>query len=386
MGKHALLSASSAYRWLACPPSARLEEQFPDSKSEYAEEGTLAHEIAALMLEKHFTTSIKPKEFARRLAALQEKPLYSPAMLEHVTAYYDYVIEQYRALTLPVILIEQRVDFSEYAPEGFGTCDCILIGGDTMQVIDLKYGAGVPVSAEGNAQMRLYALGALNEFSFVYDIERISMTIYQPRLDSISTAEMSAEELTSWGDTVVIPAAALAIEGKGDYCAGDHCRFCRAKAQCRARAEENLKATQYDFALPPLLNDGEVAEILGLAEKLIAWAKDIQDFALVEARDHDKAWPGWKLVEGRSNRAYADADQVASKLILSGIEEAIIYERSLLGLTAMEKALGGKKKLETLIGDLIIKPPGKPVLVPETDKRPALSTTAAAAADFKEEN
>jgi hypothetical protein len=254
-----------------------------------------------------------------------------------------------------------------------------------MHVIDLKYGSGVPVSAEGNAQMRLYALGAACAFDLVYDIGTVLMTICQPRLDSISTAEISVSDLYDWGEKVVKPAAELAAEGKGEFCADDHCRFCRAKAQCRARAESNLEAAKYEFEKPALLAESEIAEILNIAGLLKAWASDIEDYALEQARAHGKIWPGWKLVEGRSTRKYSDADAVASTLILSGIKEAVIYERSLLGITAMEKALG-KKKFEELVGSLIEKPAGKPVLVPESDKRPAISSTAAAAADFKEEN
>jgi len=384
MAAHALLSASSAYRWLACPPSARLEEGFPDSTSEYAAEGTAAHELAELLLTKQYTV-MKPSVFKKRMAEIEAGQYYSQAMLEHVKTYTDYVAECFHSLSNPVIIIEQRVDFSNYAPDGFGTCDCIIIGNGVLQVIDLKYGSGVAVSAESNAQMQLYALGALAEYDLVYDIDTVRMTIVQPRLDSISTAEMSVIELNIWGDTVVKPAAALAAEGKGEYSSGDHCRFCRAKVKCRARSEANLEAARFDFEKPALLSDDEIGEILNLATQLKAWAADIEDYALEQARDHGKFWPGWKLVEGRSNRKYTDADAVAAQLLKSGISEAIIFERSLLGLTAMEKAIG-KKKFEELVGDLIEKPAGKPVLVPESDKRPAINSTAAAAAEFKEEN
>lgn len=383
MGAHALLSASSAYRWLACPPSARLEDGFPDSESEYAAEGTHAHALAELLLSKQYTV-MKPSVFKKRLAELEANKFYSPAMLDHVKVYTDFIAESFHSLSNPVILLEQKVDFSSYAPEGFGTCDCILIGNGVMQVVDLKYGAGVPVSAEGNAQMRLYALGALAAFDLVYDIDTVRMTICQPRLDSVSTDEMLVGDLYNWGWNTVRPTAQLATEGKGDYCVGDHCRFCRAKVKCRARADENLKAAQYEFEKPALLADEEIADILNVADMLKAWATDIQDYALEQARDHGMIWPGWKLVEGRSTRKYTDADTVASTLVLSGINEALIYERSLLGITAMEKVLG-KKKFEELVGGLIEKPAGKPALVPESDKRPAISSTAAAAADFKEE-
>lgn len=384
MGAHALLSASSAYRWMACPPSARLEEGFPDSQSEYAAEGSHAHAVAELMLTKLFTP-MKPSVFKKRLAELEASQYHSPAVMEHVKVYTDFISECYNGLETPTILMEERVDFSDYVPEGFGTCDCILIGNGVMQVVDFKYGSGVPVSAENNAQMRLYALGALAAYDMVYDISTVNMTIVQPRLDSISTHEVFKESLYNWADEILKPAAELAHTGGGDFTAGDHCRFCRAKVKCRARAEANLAATRYDFEKPALLADDEIADILTIADQLKAWADDIEAYALEQARDHGKSWPGWKLVEGRSNRKYIDADAVANKLLASGIQEAIIYERSLLGITAMEKALGGKKKFEELVGDLIDKPAGKPVLVPESDKRPAINSTAAAAADFKEE-
>lgn len=382
MSKHALLSASGAYRWMACPPSALLEAEFPETQSAYAEEGTLAHEIASLMLTKHFYTDLRPSEYKKQLAKLQANPLYSPAMMEHVNSYYDYIIETYQGLNAPTILIETRIDLSEWIPGGFGTCDCVLISDGVMHVVDLKYGQGVPVSAQNNPQIQLYALGALNTFNLIYDIDQVIMTIFQPRIENTNSVEILAEELIRWGDETVKPLALLAADGKGEFKAGEHCQFCRAKAKCRARAEENLKAAQYEFAEPPLLTDDEIAEILNMSTQLKSWVADIEEYALVQARDHGKEWPGWKLVEGRSNRIYSDPDQVASTLIAAGIEESMIYERVLLGITKMEKMLG-KKKLEELAGNLIIKPPGKPTLVPETDKRPALNS---AITDFMEDD
>lgn len=382
MSKHALLSASGAYRWMACPPSALLEAEFPETQSAYAEEGTLAHEIASLMLTKHFYTDLRPSEYKKQLAKLQANPLYSPTMMEHVNSYYDYIVETYQSLNAPTILIETKIDLSEWIPKGFGTCDCVLISDGVMHVVDLKYGQGVPVSAQDNPQIQLYALGALNTFNLIYDIDQVVMTIFQPRIENTNSAEILAEELIRWGDETVKPLALLAADGKGEFKAGEHCQFCRAKAKCRARAEENLKAAQYEFAEPPLLTDDEIAEILNMSTQLKSWVADIEEYALVQARDHGKEWPGWKLVEGRSNRIYSDPDQVASTLIAAGIEESMIYERVLLGITKMEKMLG-KKKLEELAGNLIIKPPGKPTLVPETDKRPALNS---AITDFMEDD
>jgi hypothetical protein len=384
MSDHAVLAASAAYRWLACPPSARLEETFPDEQSEYAAEGTHAHALAALLLIKHYTV-MRPSLYKKQLAELEAGKYYSPAMLEHVKTYTDFIAESFQSLSNPVILIEQKVDFSSYAPEGFGTCDCILIGNGTLQVVDLKYGAGVPVSADNNAQMMLYALGAAQAFDLVYDIETVQMTICQPRLDSISTFAMPLTDLYVWAESVVKPIAALAIEGKGEFKPGDHCRFCRAKAVCRGRAEFNLEAAKQEFKRPPLLADDEIPGILEIAGLLKEWATDIESYALEQARDHGKEWAGWKLVEGRAVRKYSDTDAVASTLMLAGFDENLLYERTLLGITAMEKMLG-KKKFEDLIGTLVDKPTGKPVLVPDTDKRPAISKAAQAALDFKEEN
>lgn len=381
-GQHAVLSASGASRWLACPPSARLEEQFPESQSPYAEEGTLAHHLCDLLLRKQFT-AMKPSAYKKELKTIKANDLYCQAMQDHCEAYRDYVIEMYHASPGSIIASELKVDFSAYVPEGYGTCDCIIIADDVMRVIDMKYGQGVPVSADNNPQLMLYALGAYLEYEMIYNIKSIQMTIYQPRLDSISTFDVYVDDLLAWADQIK-PVAQEAFDGEGEFCAGDHCRWCRAKAVCRARADKNLELARHDFAKPPTLSDDELAEVLKAAEELNAWAKDVADYALEQVRDHGKQYAGWKLVEGRSNRVYKDQDAVMETLLLSGFDRAIITEINLLGITKMEKAIG-KKKFNELLAALIDKPAGKPTLVPESDSRPEIQSEASAIEDFKEE-
>jgi len=382
---HAILSASGSKRWLACPPSAQLEQRFPEETSEYADEGSFAHELAELYLSLYLE-KITKRTFNQRLKKLTENPFYSQEMLDHVLVYVDFAVERIneaRARTSDaVIMVEQRLDFSPWVPEGFGTGDTVIIADGVLDVIDLKYGKGVPVSAEDNSQMKLYGLGAVNLFELLYDIQAVRVTICQPRLDSISADEISVEELNWWADNVVRPLANLAIMGQGEYSAGDHCRFCRARYTCRARAENNLELAKYDFGLPELLSDAEIADILTKSEQLQKWAKDVYDFALDQAENHGKKWQGWKLVEGRSTRKYADEEKVAETLVWANYPVETIYTQSLLGITAMEKVIG-KKKFGELLEDLIIKPPGKPTLVPESDKRPEISSAASAAEDFK---
>ncbi len=384
---HAILSASGAERWLQCPPSARLEEQFPDEESVFAAEGTLAHALAELHVGAFVGLHHSPY-FDQRLNELCADPQYSPEMLDHVNTYLDLAIERILEARErskdAIVLVEQRLDFSAWVPEGFGTGDLVIIADGVLEVVDFKYGKGVPVSAESNPQMMLYALGAIDQFGMLYDIEMVRMTICQPRLDSISTYESSVLDLEIWGNGLVKPIAELAIDGGGEFSAGDHCRFCRARYTCRARADTNLELAKFDFTDPPLLSDDEIGEILARAEALQKWAADVQSYALDQAENHGKQWPGWKLVEGRSVRKYADADAIAAKLIGSGYPEAMIYERSLLGITAMEKTLG-KKKFGDLLSELIVKPAGKPTLAPLSDKRPALNSVKSAQEDFADD-
>lgn len=266
----------------------------------------------------------------------------------------------------PIVLIEQRLDFSQYVPEGFGTGDCVIIGDGTLHVIDYKHGKGVEVSAENNPQMMCYALGALNLFDGIYDINEVSMTIFQPRKENISTFVMDKAALYSWAETVLKPTARLAFDGEGDFKAGEHCQFCKVKATCRKRMEYNMELAKYDFEMPATLEDAEIAVLLTRVDELISWATDIKDFALQQAISGTH-YDGFKVIEGRSNRKYTDEEKVAETVTKAGQNP---YEQKLLGITAMT-ALLGKKKFEELLGSLVYKPPGKPTLVPESDKRPA---------------
>jgi len=383
--KHAVLSASGAYRWLACPPSARLEEQFAETTSTYAEEGTLAHGMAEQKL-RFLLKQISAQDYDQALQIFEKNEFYSASMLDYIETYTSIVMEKVNEAKArsadAVVLLEQKLDFSDWVPEGFGTGDVVIISDGVLEIIDLKYGKGVPVAAEDNAQMKLYALGALATFDSLYDIKTVRMTIVQPRLDSISSDEIPAETLYWWADTELIKRAQLAWEGKGEFQAGEHCRFCRARYTCRARAEANLELAKMEFKKPEILTDEEIGEVLKQADELKAWVSDVFDYALVQARDHGKKFPGWKLVEGRSVRQYADEGAVAKKLTEAGYKEEQIYEKKLWGITAMEKLLG-KTLFNELLGGLVIKPPGKPTLVPEADKRPEINTIAAAMADFQ---
>ncbi len=374
MSQHAVLSASASKRWLACPPSARLEAGFAEQSSPYAEEGTHAHAWAEMKLRHWYDVAPRSRR-AQEEQELLKSPYHSAALEEAVGVYVELVKKKYKAARKrcrdAVLLIEQRLDFSRWVPEGFGTGDAVIIADGLLEVIDLKFGKGVRVEAEGNPQTRLYGLGAYEEIRMLYDIDAVRMTICQPRLeDGESSEDMSVEELSAWGDTAVAPAARAAYAGGGDFHPGEHCRFCRARAKCRARAEQALEVTKANFALqdPELLDAAEIAEALDRAKAYTDWIKDIQEYALSESLAGRKL-PGWKVVEGRSNRAYADVDKVAEALKQAGFSEAVIYTRELLGLTALEKALG-KKTVAEAIGGLIVKPQGKPTLVPETDKRP----------------
>lgn len=382
---HARLSASGSKRWLTCTPSANLEDGFEDSSSSFAEEGTAAHELSELVLQKEID-EITALTFKRRLNKFKkENEYYSDSMLEYVTGYTDFVMERYAVAKArssdALILLEQRLDFSEWVPDGFGTGDVLIISDGIMEVIDLKYGKGVPVSAEGNPQMRLYALGAMNQYDMLYGIDTVQMTIVQPRLDSISTDELSAEALYTWATDEVKPKAEMATNGEGEFVAGEHCRFCKAKAVCKARADENLKMAEYDFADPNVLSDDEIGAILTKADELQKWAKDVQDYALKQAEHHGATFPGFKLVEGRSNRKYTDEEAIVSALRERGFTDEAIFEKKLLAVTKMEKSIS-KKTFDELLNPFIVKPPGKPTLVPESDKRPALNSLASAEEDF----
>lgn len=377
MAEHALLSASSAERWLNCTPSARITEYMPETTSTYAAEGRLAHALGELEL-SYQLKEITKRTYDRRLKDIKKHELYSEEMPEYIEIYTNYVFEKLAEAQShtpdALIFLEQRLDFSRRVPDGFGTGDCIIIADDLMEVIDLKYGKGVEVSAEDNPQMKLYALGALEAFGWIYNIQHVRMTIMQPRIDNISTWEISAEKLLAWADTELKQKAQAAWEGAGECVAGDWCRFCKAKATCKVRADAALAvAEHYHYQGPHLMSVEDVAEILHKAEELQAWAKDVQDFALEQARDHNVRYPGWKLVEGRSNRKYSDETEVAIVLEAEGLTEEEIYNKKVKGITEMEKQLG-KKRFQTLLTKLIIKPPGKPTLVVESDKRPEINS------------
>ncbi|MDP4174180.1 MAG: DUF2800 domain-containing protein [Bacteroidota bacterium] len=382
MAKHAILSASSASRWLTCPPSARLEQNYENKSSEFAAEGTLAHELGELKL-KLALGEITTRKFNSEFKKIESQELFTKDMPDYVDIYADTCMEKIseaKAKTPDALFkIEQRLDFSQWVPEGFGTGDFVIIADGTMEIVDLKYGKGVPVSAIGNKQMRLYALGAITEFEFLYDIENVKMTIVQPRLpDGISTDEMSVEELLKWAEEFVKPRAELAFKGEGEFCAGDHCGFCRAKAVCKARADKNLELAKLEFADPNILSEDDISDILGKADELIKWAKDVQDYALEQAITGTE-FKGWKIVEGRSNRKWTDESKVGEILLDQGFQENIIYTKKLTGISNMETALG-KKEVQRLLGDYIEKPQGKPVLVHESDKRQVFNS---AAADFQ---
>ena len=371
---HAILSASSSHRWLNCPPSARLCETYEDKGSDYAAEGTDAHSLCEYKLRKALGMgAVDPSEHLT---------WYSEEMEDCANGYAAYILELVEAAkevcSDPVVLIEQRVDFSRWVEQGFGTSDAIIISDGTLRVIDYKHGLGVLVEADNNPQMMCYALGALELFDAIYDIDTVAMTVYQPRRQNVSTFEMSKDDLYRWAEEVLKPTAELAFTGDGNFLCGEWCGFCKAKHECRARAEANLLLAQYDFKLPPLLEDSEIEVILSRADQLVSWVNDIKEYALQQAIS-SKDWTGFKLVEGRSNRRYTDEAAVTQAVTSAGFDP---YERKLLGITAMQKLLG-KSRFEELLSAYIEKPQGKPTLVPESDKRPVMNN---AKTDFMEEN
>lgn len=384
---HAKLSASGAKRWMNCPPSVRLEEGFKDKESPYAKEGTLAHSLAELMI-NYNCGRLKKTEFNKQLKELSKDELYNQEMQEYIEDYvhtvWEFVNEAKAKCKDIEILTEQRLDFSEYVPDGFGTGDVVIISDGEIHIIDLKYGKGVEVFANDNPQLRLYGLGAISTYEMLYDFDKVKMTIMQPRLNNISSETMPVNFLKDWGKYTVKPLAELAIKGEGEFKTGDHCQFCKARATCRARAEENLELAKMEFVEPELLKDEEIGEVLRKADQLVHWVKDITEYALSEAVNNGKKWDGWKLVEGRSNRKYTDEIKVAEVLKEAGYDGAVLYEKKLYGITAMEKVVG-KKKFSELLNDLVEKPTGKPTLVPESDKRPEINSTDAAKKDFEKE-
>lgn len=360
---HSILSPSGSHRWLNCTPSAMLEQEFENKTTEAAEEGTAAHAFCEHKLRK----SLKLR--SKRPVSDYD----SDEMQECTDAYVDFVNEQLEIAKQrcndPLILVEEKVDFSRYVPDGFGTADCLIISDDELHIVDFKYGQGVLVDAFDNPQMKCYALGALETYGNLYDITNVSMSIFQPRRENVSTWKTTVKELKDWAEKVLKPKAELALKGEGEYRCGEWCRFCRAAVRCRARAEEKLRLAEDEFKLPPLISDAEIEEILKVIPDLTKWATDIQNYTLDMVLNHGKEWSGFKVVEGRSVRKYKDEDAVIEKAKENGYTD--IFKSSLITLTEMQKLMG-KKKFEELLGDLIIKPKGKPTLVPIADKRPAI--------------
>ena len=384
MADHARLSPSASHRWINCPGSVHLAEQCPpQGGSTYTAEGTEAHALAELKLRK-FNEEGASDSFDKQLdKARNEFEYYCGEMEEATDFYFDIVTEKLiQGGPDAELMIEQRFSLDKWVPESFGSADAVIIAGNTIEVCDLKYGKGVKVDAVGNPQLRLYGLGAAELFGDLYDFDTVRVTIIQPRLDHVSTEEISLADLRDWAENWVAPAAKLAMSNTDEVHCGDWCQFCPAKAICRERAEANLELARHDFKKPALLTDEEIGEILRQADEVQKWVTDVSAYALEQALA-GKQYDGWKLVEGRSIRKYADEIKVADTLKAAGFDEALLYERKLNGITNMEK-LVGKKKLTELLGDLLVKPAGKPVLVPESDKREAIKTTEAAKADFAE--
>ncbi len=388
--KHAVLSASASSRWLVCTAAPRYEEQFPESTSEYAEEGRLAHSFCELKLLKKFTTAITPKTYTTRINKLKREPLYSTEMERASDLYVEHLTERaMQFAATPCVAAEVRVDYSDYAPEGFGTCDCVMIGGDTIIITVYKHGKGVPVSAEDNSQMKLYALGALKKYRAIYGdtIKKVVLVIEQLRLSEIpSIWETTVDELTAWGESIK-PAAEKAFMGLGEFVPGEHCRFCRGKAQCRARADINTALEEFKNCVPEgkakpgdsVLTDEEIGDLLTRGAELVSWYKDLEEYAL-NASLNGKDIAGWKVVAGRSNRVFTDTDAAIKAVIAAGYDESLVYERKPLTLSALEKLMGSAEFAEK-VGQFVTRPVGKPTLVPVSDKRERYNS---AAADFGE--
>jgi len=381
---HALLSASGAKKWLNCTPSPRLEEHLPEEEtSAFAMEGTLAHEFGDVTLQK-YAKKITLPQYRKLVAALRKNELYTDEMEDQVEKYTTYVIEQFKAAKRKtkeaLLLVEDKVDLTAYIEDGFGTNDTTIIANGTMEVGDLKYGKGIRVEAENNDQLKLYGLGALRAYDLMYDIKEVRLTIIQPRLDHISSWVISADELIKWGEQVVIPKAKEAYAGTGAQCAGDWCRWCRVKPKCRALAEQSLEMAKHEFADPRLLTDAEVMESYEKIPQLQDWAKSVNAYVLAEALA-GKPWEGYKLVEGRSNRKWADVDKVIRRLQDEAYADEEIYNTSLKGIGDIEKLLT-KPVFSELLSSMVDKPQGKPTLVSDSDKRPAMGIESAKS-DFK---
>ena len=362
---HSVLGASAADRWMNCTPSAQLTAGMEDEATTFAAEGTAAHALCEW----------KVRKALKMRAGRRPTPDYwTDEMEEFTDDYRDFIMDLVGQAKLtckdPVTLIEQHLDFSCYVPDGFGTGDFLLVADRELNVVDFKYGRGVAVYADHNPQMMLYALGALNLFDCLYDIEQVTMTIFQPRLSSISTWTISAEELYKWAEEVLRPKAELAAKGEGEFISGSWCRFCKARNICRARAESFLELAKMEFQPPALLSDEEVAEVMEKADELSKWASDVMAYAQAEAIENGKHWNGYKLVEGRSTRRFIDEKKVEEAAKGAGYTD--IYNKSLITLTAFEKLMG-KDTFKEVLGSFVTKPAGKLTLVPVSDKRPEVT-------------
>lgn len=381
---HALLSPSSASRWIACTPSARFEQQFPDSSSVFAQEGTLAHSLGELLINFKLG-NIKKPAYKKALDVIKQNELYEEAMFDHCEDYAVFVMELFADAQTrskhAQIHLEVKLDMTKWVPDGFGTSDVVIVADDFMETIDLKYGKGVPVSVEENKQQMLYALGALDGYEFLFDIHTVRMTVYQPRLDNIASWETTVTALKLWAEDDLTTKANMAHNGEGEFIPGPHCGFCRGKAVCKALAEYNLQLAKHEFAHPNILKDEEIASIMERTKMFVNWIESVNTYALDQAINHGKKWPGYKVVEGRSNRKYADAEKVADILSKKGYPEETIYNKKLIGISDMESELG-KKLFADLLGEYIIKPQGKPTLAPATDKRPEINSLEKAQNEF----
>lgn len=365
---HSILGASAADRWMNCPPSAQLTAEMEDNETTFAAEGTAAHALAEWKVRK---------ALKQRAGRRPTSDYWTDEMEECTDNYRDYIMDivltAQQHCSDPIALVEQHLDFSCYVPDGFGTGDFLLIADGELNIVDIKYGRGVAVYAERNPQMMLYALGALLQYDCLYDIEKVTMTIYQPRLSNVSVWEISAKEFYDWAEKEVKPKAELTAAGKGEFSPGPWCRFCKARTQCRARAESLLELTRLEFQPPALLTDEEIAEVMQKADELSKWASDVMAFASVEAIEKGKHWKGYKLVEGRYTRKFnVDDDTVAEAAKAAGYHD--IYNKSLITLTAFEKMMG-KEDFKKVLGGYVTKPAGKLTLVPESDKRPEVTVT-----------
>lgn len=383
MPKHALLSASGAHRWLECPPSARLEESFEDRPSDSAKEGTLAHAMAEAKVRNMLIDPLPKRSFNKILKDFTNNSMYQKEMDALTDEYTEYIREIMLSYTQkPYIAVEVKLNLSTYIPEGLGTADCIIISGNDLHIIDLKYGKNVPVSAEDNPQLKLYALGAVGEYELFYDIQSIHMHIFQPRnKNGGGTFTTNVQELKAWGESIR-PTVKMAYMGLGEQKAGPWCGFCKAKPICQKHAEKCRELAKLDFKKPELLSREEIGQILQTAKDVASWAKALEEYALSEVLKGNDV-PGWKAVEGRKTRVWTDMDMVFKKLTSSGVSEEILWTKSPLTLAQVEKEIG-KKEFNALVGDMVTTSTGKPTLVPDSDKRESIKIKAAD--EFKEES